>query len=277
VDPRNFSEPNGFMPFGSQRRCQGGVERLLRVSKGTLQLPAAPACNLSASFCCASAQSMSASITANPVRASAQQAMPVLHSALLLMLRACLAVCLVLPRPCQGHAQPEAAEGVLSAGQQRCSQQGSRGDPLSRAAEGVPSQQGSRGGPLSRAAEGSSQQGSRGGPLSRARVGTQEDPDDFFLLKQLVVLDVDPDHRYVGFDMIANGAEEAKNPTRDVPLATALCLALCPALYAAASTVIAGRIFWSRLYRTTDTPQHTQEAVTTCHNGSKLSCLPHPR
>jgi len=34
-------------------------------------------------------------------------------------------------------------------------------------------------------------------------------------------------HRYVGFDMIANGAEEAKNPKRDIPLATALCLGLC--------------------------------------------------
>jgi amino acid transporter len=46
--------------------------------------------------------------------------------------------------------------------------------------------------------------------------------------------------RYVGFDMIANAAEEAKNPRRDVPLATALCLGLCTALYAAASTVITG-------------------------------------
>lgn len=40
--------------------------------------------------------------------------------------------------------------------------------------------------------------------------------------------------------MIANGAEEARNPRRDIPLATALCLGLCTLLYAAASTVIAG-------------------------------------
>ncbi|WIA30684.1 hypothetical protein OEZ86_000756 [Tetradesmus obliquus] len=45
---------------------------------------------------------------------------------------------------------------------------------------------------------------------------------------------------YVGFDMIANGAEEARNPRRDIPLATALCLGVCTLLYAAASTVIAG-------------------------------------
>jgi amino acid transporter len=41
--------------------------------------------------------------------------------------------------------------------------------------------------------------------------------------------------------MIANAAEEAKNPRRDVPLATALCLGMCTALYVAASTVIAGK------------------------------------
>eukprot|EP00775_Hariotina_reticulata_P009041 gene9041-9212_t len=47
---------------------------------------------------------------------------------------------------------------------------------------------------------------------------------------------------YVGFDMIANGAEEARNPRRDIPLATALCLGLCTLLYAAASTVIVGMV-----------------------------------
>jgi len=40
--------------------------------------------------------------------------------------------------------------------------------------------------------------------------------------------------------MIANGAEEARKPRRDIPLATGLCLGLCTALYAAASTVIVG-------------------------------------
>ena len=40
--------------------------------------------------------------------------------------------------------------------------------------------------------------------------------------------------------MIANGAEEAINPNRDVPLATALCLGVCTIFYAAASTVIVG-------------------------------------
>ena len=42
--------------------------------------------------------------------------------------------------------------------------------------------------------------------------------------------------------MIANGAEEARNPRRDIPLATALCLGVCTLLYAAASTVIAGAL-----------------------------------
>lgn len=52
---------------------------------------------------------------------------------------------------------------------------------------------------------------------------------------------------YVGFDMIANGAEEAKNPKRDIPLATALCLGLCTLLYAAASTVIAGMVPYQQI------------------------------
>lgn len=47
---------------------------------------------------------------------------------------------------------------------------------------------------------------------------------------------------YVGFDMIANGAEEARNPRRDIPLATAVCLGICTLLYAAASTVIVGMV-----------------------------------
>ncbi|WIA40660.1 hypothetical protein OEZ86_004366 [Tetradesmus obliquus] len=47
---------------------------------------------------------------------------------------------------------------------------------------------------------------------------------------------------YVGFDMIANAAEEARNPRRDVPLATGFCLGLCTMLYAAASTVITGLV-----------------------------------
>lgn len=45
---------------------------------------------------------------------------------------------------------------------------------------------------------------------------------------------------YVGFDMIANGAEEARNPKRDIPLSTMLALGICTSLYCAASTVIAG-------------------------------------
>jgi amino acid transporter len=40
--------------------------------------------------------------------------------------------------------------------------------------------------------------------------------------------------------MIANAAEEAKNPRRDIPMATGLCLGLCTMMYAAASTVIVG-------------------------------------
>lgn len=48
------------------------------------------------------------------------------------------------------------------------------------------------------------------------------------------------DCRYVGFDMIANAAEESSNPRRDIPLATGMCLGVCTLLYAAASTVIVG-------------------------------------
>lgn len=47
--------------------------------------------------------------------------------------------------------------------------------------------------------------------------------------------------RYVGFDMIANAAEESSNPRRDIPLATGLCLGVCTLMYAAASTVIVGK------------------------------------
>lgn len=46
----------------------------------------------------------------------------------------------------------------------------------------------------------------------------------------------------VGFDMIAGAAEEARNPQRDIPLATAICLGVCTLLYAAASTVIVGEL-----------------------------------
>lgn len=47
---------------------------------------------------------------------------------------------------------------------------------------------------------------------------------------------------YVGFDMVANAAEEAKNPKRDVPLAVVLAMVLCTSFYVAMSTVLVGMI-----------------------------------
>lgn len=47
---------------------------------------------------------------------------------------------------------------------------------------------------------------------------------------------------YIGFDMVCTAAEEAKNPKRDIPLATILSIAICTACYVAMSTVISGML-----------------------------------
>lgn len=44
------------------------------------------------------------------------------------------------------------------------------------------------------------------------------------------------------FDFIAQGAEEARNPLRDVPLAVVISTLVCTALYAAAAAVLVGLV-----------------------------------
>ncbi len=47
---------------------------------------------------------------------------------------------------------------------------------------------------------------------------------------------------YIGFDMVASAAEEARNPRRDVPLATVASVVSCGLLYVAMALVITGMV-----------------------------------
>jgi len=52
---------------------------------------------------------------------------------------------------------------------------------------------------------------------------------------------------YLGFDAVSTAAQEAKNPKRDLPLATLASLAICAALYVAVSVVLTGIVPYSQL------------------------------
>jgi amino acid transporter len=47
---------------------------------------------------------------------------------------------------------------------------------------------------------------------------------------------------YLGFDMIVQGAEEAKNPARDVPIAVLVSTGVCAALYMGAAATFVGLV-----------------------------------
>jgi APA family basic amino acid/polyamine antiporter len=52
---------------------------------------------------------------------------------------------------------------------------------------------------------------------------------------------------YIGFDSISTHAEEAKNPSRDVPVAILSSLALCTVLYIAVAAVLTGMVPYSQI------------------------------
>jgi len=47
---------------------------------------------------------------------------------------------------------------------------------------------------------------------------------------------------YIGFDAVANTAEESKNPQRDVPLGILVSLTVCAVLYIAVCLVLTGMV-----------------------------------
>ena len=52
---------------------------------------------------------------------------------------------------------------------------------------------------------------------------------------------------YIGFDIVATNAEEAKRPQRDLPLGIFLSLAICTLLYVAVSLVVTGMVKYSHI------------------------------
>ncbi len=52
---------------------------------------------------------------------------------------------------------------------------------------------------------------------------------------------------YIGFDQISTSAEEAKNPTRDMPLGIFLSLLVCTVLYIAVTAVLTGMVSYKQL------------------------------
>ncbi|MGE3512805.1 MAG: amino acid permease, partial [Vicinamibacterales bacterium] len=52
---------------------------------------------------------------------------------------------------------------------------------------------------------------------------------------------------YIGFDSVSTQAEEAKNPSRDVPIGIIVSLILCTVLYIAVSAVLTGMVKYSEL------------------------------
>jgi APA family basic amino acid/polyamine antiporter len=52
---------------------------------------------------------------------------------------------------------------------------------------------------------------------------------------------------YIGFDSVSTHAEEARNPSRDVPIAILTSLVLCTVLYIAVSAVLTGMVPYNRI------------------------------
>ncbi len=52
---------------------------------------------------------------------------------------------------------------------------------------------------------------------------------------------------YIGFDSISTHAEEAKNPSRDVPIGIMTSLILCTVLYIAMAIVLTGMVPYNKL------------------------------
>jgi APA family basic amino acid/polyamine antiporter len=54
-------------------------------------------------------------------------------------------------------------------------------------------------------------------------------------------------YAYIGFDSVSTHAEEARNPSRDVPMGIIASLALCTALYIAVAAVLTGMVPYHRI------------------------------
>ena len=52
---------------------------------------------------------------------------------------------------------------------------------------------------------------------------------------------------YIGFDSVSTHAEEAKNPTRDVPIGIIASLVICTVLYIAVVAVLTGMVPYDKL------------------------------
>jgi APA family basic amino acid/polyamine antiporter len=54
-------------------------------------------------------------------------------------------------------------------------------------------------------------------------------------------------YAYIGFDSVSTHAEEARNPSRDVPIGIIVSLALCTVLYIAVSAVLTGMVPYNQI------------------------------
>src|SRR5206468_12053648 len=54
-------------------------------------------------------------------------------------------------------------------------------------------------------------------------------------------------YAYIGFDSVSTHAEEARNPSRDVPIGIIVSLALCTVLYIAVATVLTGMVPYDKI------------------------------
>ena len=52
---------------------------------------------------------------------------------------------------------------------------------------------------------------------------------------------------YIGFDVVATTAEEAKNPQRDLPIGIIASLVICTILYVAIALVITGMVKYDKI------------------------------
>jgi APA family basic amino acid/polyamine antiporter len=74
-------------------------------------------------------------------------------------------------------------------------------------------------------------------------------------------------YAYIGFDMVSASSQEARNPTRDIPLALILTLGICTALFVGMSLVMTGLA----PYRELNVPHPVYVAIE--HAGPQLAWL----
>ena len=67
---------------------------------------------------------------------------------------------------------------------------------------------------------------------------------------------------YIGFDVVATTAEEAKNPQRDLPRGIIGSLVICTVLYVAVTLVITGMVSTTRSTRRPRSPRRSSRSAT---------------